>query len=306
MGKAWSILFGAAMAACVGLFVVSPSLGWWMAEPNSAHATQVDNLFYVILAVTGFFFVLTEGLLVLFMYKYAGSPDNPAANAKAELPGFIKPLANVFNTAHKIEIAWTIVPAAILIYLAVAQISTWANIKYLSRMDKTVGKDEVPVVVDVSARQFEWRVRYPNVARQKAMLANPAEAKKDWERFPKHYDDLHVVNEVHAVKNKPIVVHLWTRDVIHSFNVPHMRVKQDALPGKIIPVWFRPINSNLDKKGEQDPKKIWEIPCAELCGWGHVRMVGRLHVHETFDDYVSWLEKTEKEQRNGVAAAAAK
>ncbi|MFO0866749.1 MAG: hypothetical protein U0744_19270 [Gemmataceae bacterium] len=297
MGKFWSFLFGITMVACIGLFVVAPFAGWWMAEPNSLHASRVDNLFYVILAVTGFFFILTEGILVAFMWKYEAKPNyNPADAAKADLPGLIKPLANVFNTPHKIEVAWTLVPAAILLYVAIAQISTWADIKYLSRMEKQIKAGDTPIVCDVSARQFEWRVRYPNTARFKTI--QDKKDKKDWEKFSPHYDDLHVVNEVHAVKNKPILVHLSTRDVIHSFNVPHMRVKQDALPGKMIPVWFTPINANVDKDGKET--KVWEIPCAELCGWGHVRMVGRLYVHETVEDYKTWLTGVEKLQRNGV------
>ena len=303
MGKFWSLLFGIMMVACVGLFVVAPYANWWMAEPNSLHASRVDNLFYIILAVTGFFFILTEGIMVAFMWAYRGNPDLKAGNIyKGELPGFIRPLANVFNTPHKIEIAWTLVPAAILLYLAVAQISTWADIKYLSRMEKQIKEGETPIVCDVSARQFEWRVRYPNTARLKEMQTIKANAgKRDWERFSPHYDDVHVVNEVHAVKNKPMLVHLSTRDVIHSFNLPHMRVKQDALPGKMIPVWFTPINANVDKDGKELPGKIWELPCAELCGWGHVRMVGRLYVHETVEDYQAWLAGVEKQQRNGTA-----
>ena len=59
-------------------------------------------------------------------------------------------------------------------------------------------------------------------------------------------DDIHVVNELHVIKDRHVVVQLSTKDVIHSFNSAHMRVKQDALPGKVIPVWFKPIDYNYE------------------------------------------------------------
>ncbi len=108
------------------------------------------------------------------------------------------------------------------------------------------------------------------------------------------------------------MVYLTTRDVIHSFNIPIMRVKQDALPGKVIPVWFVPTEANAaqDKQGEwQDRLRFdassgsagtpddtyrWDIPCAELCGWGHYRMIGRVYVHRTQQDFLDWLDHAAK------------
>jgi cytochrome c oxidase subunit 2 len=109
-------------------------------------------------------------------------------------------------------------------------------------------------------------------------------------------------------------------DVIHSFNLPHFRVKQDALPGKTIPVWFTVTKSNTrrvvletDKDGDPlrlgwedgyaDPRKakddnfIWDLACAELCGWGHYRMIGRAFVHPDENDFLDWLRSVEKENQ---------
>src|SRR5271156_5773614 len=69
--KWWSVLFGVVMIGCGAIFVVAPAAGWWMPEGVSFHAWDVDFLFYLILAITGFFFILTEALLVYFMYRYA-------------------------------------------------------------------------------------------------------------------------------------------------------------------------------------------------------------------------------------------
>ncbi len=315
MGKWWSFLFGAVMFLCGGLFVVAPFVGWWLPEGVSTHAHSIDSLFYYILGITGFFFVLTEAILCIFMFKYSGDRrkvgEITAADAPA--PSFLartmRPVANLLNDQHKVEMAWTVVPAVILLYIAFAQVETWANVKYQSRMP-TMGESNTPLAVAISARQFEWRVRYPSSARFEKWLKDRSDAAvaKDYASFAKfeQRDDIHLVNELHVYKQNPTVVHLSTMDVIHSFNLPHLRVKQDALPGKIIPLWFTPTKANtifdektgmyidgVNPKGKLDNHYIWDLACAELCGWGHYRMVGRLYVHETEQDFSDWLKRAE-------------
>ncbi len=77
-------------------------------------------------------------------------------------------------------------------------------------------------------------------------------------------------------------------DVLHSFFLPNLRVKQDAVPGMLIPVWFRPMEEG-----------VFDIPCAELCGWGHYKMKGRLTVEsrEAYDKYLSDLRKRQNAGR---------
>jgi cytochrome c oxidase subunit 2 len=304
----WALLFGVTMLACAGLFVIAPFCGWWMPEGVSSHAYEVDFLFNVILGITAFFFILTEAVLVLFMARYAGEPGEKPV--KGEIPSFLKPIANVLDSQHKIEMAWTIIPAAILLFIAFAQINSWMKIKYQSRQNAII-EDMVPVQVDLSARQFEWRFRYPSSKRLQEWLDNkkdPAVAAdmKSFATYPQS-SDVHVVNELHFWNKHPVLVHLSTRDVLHSFNLPQFRVKQDALPGKQIPVWFKPISANLDRDNKQLPgsKWQWEIPCAELCGWGHGRMIGRVYCHEKQDDFFRWLVEVEKNQ-NATTAASAK
>ena len=324
--KLWAVLFGVVMAACGLSFVVAPFVGWWMPEGVSTHSWDVDFLFYVILYITAFFFFLTEAILVAFMWFYAGSGDmKHPVSEKAEFPGFLKPLTNILHDQHRVEMAWTILPAAILLYIAFAQVTTWANIKYESR---NKGRTDVAVQqLAVSARQFEWRMRYPSVARVQKWDKEKNPADPDFASFGKvpQASDIHVVNELHVwlsteeelktKKASPVTVHLSTRDVIHSLNLPNFRVKQDALPGKIIPVWFTPMKANTKfdekkqkwvdgvdpKTGTPDANLIYDIPCAELCGWGHYRMIGRVYVHKDRDDFMDWLKAAEKfsNQRTG-------
>jgi cytochrome c oxidase subunit 2 len=286
----WAILFGVVLAVSGGLFLVAPFVaGWWLPRNLASYGPNVDGLFYLILGFTGFFFILTEAVLVYAMWRYAGRPG-----AKAEF----------VHGSHKLEILWTIVPAVILLVVAFAQVPAWAKIKYRSQMP-------VPdQLFEVTARQFEWRVRYPTAGQNQAMAAGwtegqDTEAARDWVNRP-HADDLHAVNEIHTWKGARVRFYLKSRDVLHSFFLPNMRIKQDAVPGKVIPVWFdteaagAEANCRFDADKDAwvvDPGRKWELACAELCGWGHYKMRGMVYVHETKEDYEKWLEHASREQR---------
>src|SRR5262249_36009443 len=152
-------------------------------------------------------------------------------------------------------------------------------------------------VIEVSARQFEWRIRYPSSANLEKWTSDWKTGQKlaeNWSKNPEA-DDIHVVNEVHVWKGTKdgdgwkdanVRVFLKTRDVIHSFFLPQMRLKQDALPGRTLPVWFQATEYNTKKNEDTgrwedgyDPaskkfgvtEQIWELACAELCGWGHTK-----------------------------------
>jgi cytochrome c oxidase subunit 2 len=305
VGKWWAVLFGVVMLACGLHFATAPLFGWWLPDGVSTHAADIDRLFYIILAITGFFFILTEAMQVYLMFRYAGGPDHKTAP---------EPDHTAHDFERKLEIGWTIVPSVILLYIAFAQVGTWVEAKDKSRQPAVADGEKKPVVAAISARQFEWRMRYPSSATLegwKQLDAKKREkAVKDWsDRW--HIDDLHVVNELHVVKNRPVLVYVSTKDVIHSFNIPHMRVKQDALPGKVIPVWFTPTHSNTVKGTDRwqdgggfddtgrvkDKNLVWSIACAELCGRDHGRMIGKLFVHDSEPDWTAWLSYAEQGQR---------
>ena len=150
-----------------------------------------------------------------------------------------------------LEIIWTVIPAAILIVLSFMSVSTWAKVKR-----------EVPPTdfeVRVAAKQFNWDISYPG-----------PDGKLGTE------DDVRFDNDIHVPVNKVVRVHLTANDVIHSLFIPNLRFKQDAVPGRTILAWFE-----ATKPGR------YELPCAELCGFGHSGMKGWLHVH-TAEDYGKW------------------
>src|SRR6185437_4141046 len=97
---------------------------------------------------------------------------------------------------------------------------------------------------------------------------------------PAGKDDIVTLNDVHVVVNKPVIIRLSSKDVIHSFKVIAMRVTQDAIPGMRIPLHFTPI-----KVGR------YQINCAQLCGQGHASMAAGYMTVETQEDYDKWVAK---------------
>jgi cytochrome c oxidase subunit 2 len=327
VNKWWSFLFGGMMLAAFGLFIVAPFVGWWLPKSVSTYGDRVDYLFYLILGITGFFFVLTEFLLCYFMFLYAGSPGTEEhvvgrhqGESKVSSTSFFesafRPVSAILHNQHRVEMAWTLVPAAILLFITFAQIKTWADIKDPSSMP-----EKPDLAMEVSARLFDWRVRYP--ATTPAGQKGPQELTQWGAR--RQIDDLYVFNEVHVWKGAKVKVFLKSQDVIHSFYLPNLRLKQDALPGKTIPVWFEVNDPNdpqpakdlwntarnpetgrwqdgwdpISKKfldPKEDHSQTWELACAELCGWGHYKMRGKLYVHKDRADYEAWLASVKKNQ----------
>ena len=245
MGKFWSLLFFLVPVLGVGLFLWAPFNNHWLPRDVSSHGRQIDHLFNFILGLTGVVFIVTELLLFWFLWRYDAATNTSPVKFT--------------HGSHNLEIVWTILPAATLLFIAIYQMNAWAEVK--------LQKPDMPYTVEVTARQFEWRLRYPG--RDGAIGTQ---------------DDLFHVNELHVPVDEMVMVKLESQDVLHDFFLPHLRIKQDAVPGSTIPVWFK-----ATEQGEFD------LVCAELCGWGHYKMKGRLII-ETRDEYERWLAELEKKQ----------
>jgi cytochrome c oxidase subunit 2 len=259
VGKFWSLVFLMVPVLGVASFVVAPWYNHWLPRDISQNGETIDHLFYFILWLTGAVFVATEVVLFWFLWRYEG---------KAGSAG------KFTHGSHTLEIVWTIVPAAVLLFIAIYQMNAWANSKIRNPAAGPDGiygtADDLRPMLEVTGRQFEWRLRYPGLK---------AEGKLG------DADDIFVVNDLHLPVNEEILLDLKSADVLHSFFLPNVRVKQDAVPGMKIPVWFRCTQTGT-----------YDLVCAELCGWGHYKMRGRLTV-ESRENFDKWLEERYREQR---------
>ena len=177
------------------------------------------------------------------------------------------------HASSYIELAVAGVEAVLLIFIAVP---LWAK-----NVDKFPPASE-STVVQVVAQQYAWNARYAGpdgkfgaqdmkfVSSTNVFGVDPSD--------PAGRDDIQTLNEIHVVVNKPVIIYLSSKDVIHSLKIISMRVCQDAIPGLRIPLWFTP-----DRVG------IYQINCAQLCGPGHAAMSGGFLTVESQADFDKWL-----------------
>ncbi len=150
------------------------------------------------------------------------------------------------------------------------------------------------LIVHMVAEQFAWNVHYSGKDGKfgktdpKLMDAqtNPLGLDKS---DPNALDDVTTINQLHLPANRPVIIQLTSKDVIHGFGVPEFRVKQDVIPGLQVPVWFIPtVTTKEMRERMKDDNFNYEIACAQLCGIGHYRMKGYVTVH-TAPEFDEWL-----------------
>jgi len=191
-----------------------------------------------------------------------------------------------------VEIGVAVVEAILLIGFAIPM---WA-----ARVGSMPSASEA-LVVQVTGEQFAWNVHYAgadgkfgrtDITKIDAQ-ENPLGLDRD---DPNAKDDVTSLNQLFLPVNKPIIVRLRSKDVIHSFGVPEFRVKQDAIPGFTIPIWFVPNVTTAEMRTRTgNPEFQYEIACAQLCGLGHYRMRGFVIVQPA-DEFQKWLDEKSKEQ----------
>lgn len=270
MRRFWPLFFLAWPIVAIGWSWMAPKYGWWFyTAAQSPLGQEIDNLFYLILMIVTTVFIGTNLALFYVLWRFSGG--NPG-----EKGAFT-------HGSHILEMVWTVTPAGVLLFISLYQMDVWARF----RMVQTFPKEAIEhPLAEITARQFEWRIRYPAPGRN---FKNKAEI-DEWLKRPSP-DDVYSVNDLHCPANKKVLIHLRTEDVLHSFFIPDLRVKQDAVPGLVIPVWF-----------EASKRNHYDLICAELCGWGHYKMRGRISAESQaeFDQYLHNLAKHQDD--DGVPA----
>lgn len=213
-----------------------------MLTQGSSFAADIDQVILIIGVITGVWFVLTEGMFFWLLWRFRYREGVPARY----ITGKEKELKRWINIPHALIILCDMV-------IIVAAVKVWYNVK----QDMPPADHEIRIV----AQQWAWSFQHPG-----------PDGKLDTE------DDIKTVDELHVEADKVYHFNLEARDVMHDFSVPVWRLKQDAVPGRVIRGWFKPTLA-----GEFD------IQCAEMCGIGHGIMGARVHVHGA-DAFKAWQE----------------
>jgi len=239
----------------------------------STHAGEIDEMIVLVHWLMAILFV-GWGLFflyVLFRFRRSANPKASYTGAKGKI-------------SKGLEVAVAIVEVVLLVFYA---IPAWA------KRVKAFPAENEAVVVKVVGEQFAWNVQYPGpdgkFGRTDIKLVaadNPLGLDR---RDPDAKDDVTTINQLNLPVDRPVLVHLMSKDVIHSFGLYEMRVKQDAVPGMSIPVWFIP-----NRVGE------YEIACSQLCGLGHFRMRGFVTVQNAAD-FQKWMSDQQKELQPAAA-----
>jgi cytochrome c oxidase subunit II len=235
----------------------------WLGLPvaASAHAAEVDRIMVLVHWLMLVLFV-GWGMFFAWVLVRFRSGRNPRASYQGARGRF----ASVVEGG---------VLAAEIALLAFFSVPFWsANVDAEPPHQNTV---EVRVV----AEQFSWNFHYPGAdgqfGRTSITLVDPDNPLGLDRRDAAAKDDITTINQLHLPVGRTAIIHLSSKDVIHSLGIPEMRVKQDAIPGVVQPVWFTPTMTGR-----------WEIACSQLCGLAHYRMKAFYTIH-TPEEYQAWL-----------------
>lgn len=223
----------------------------WLPSAASGHAGALDAVLLSVHAHMLLIFVLWLALLVFALIKF-----RRGANRQARQEG----VRGMWPA-----IAIGLVIAGDVIILATQALPAWAS----RNAPPPAGVE--PVEIHVTAEQFAWNIHYPGpdraFGRTRQELVGASNPLGIDRADPAAADDIGLLNVLMLPVDRTAVIQLTSRDVIHSFTLNEMRVKQDATPGMTSRVWFTPIATG-----------DWEIACSQLCGLGHYRMRGEYHV----------------------------
>lgn len=236
----------------------------------SAHAADLDAVLTSVHVHMTIQAIAWGAFFLYCVFRFRGRPTTalPTSNAAEGTP--VTP--GILGTLGSLAIALVVIGDAVL--LATAALPAW-----LARMTPP-DPSTMPLEVHVVAEQFAWHVHYPGPDRQfgptsPALISarNPLGIDR---RADAARDDIALTNVLVVPIARPVIVLLSSRDVVHSFTLNEMRVRQDATPGMLVRTWFTPVRTGQ-----------WEIACSQLCGLGHYRMRGSFSVLGA-EEWAAW------------------
>ena len=263
-------------------FVFLIGTGWsfiefketFLPESASYEGEIIDDMTELTFIITGIVFVLTHIVLLVFAWKYRFSTTRRA---------------EFLPHNNRLEIIWTVVPSIVLSFLIYEGITAWDQI-----MEPPNEKE--CVVIEVTAKQFGWVFRYPGPdgimgKRSFSLVDDNASNEVGIDTTDEHARDDLYSSDLVLPKDKDVLVRLRARDVLHSFYLPHFRVKMDCVPGMPTHFNFMPRYTTQEMRDKlQDQEFNFELACAEMCGTGHYGMMKEVRV-VTLDEYNAWVQK---------------
>ncbi len=236
----------------------------WLPPLASEHGAGIDRMIGYLLLTVGSLFVVGHAILGYFVWRFGrgGRVTYRLADPK-------------------VERRWSLVPVVLMTLIAEGGVFA-LGLPVWAKFYGTAAPADA-ITVEVTAEQFAWNVRYPGedgrfgrTDPRLISLDNPLGLDKT---DPAARDDIVLLNDLRLPVNRPARIRLRSKDTLHSFFLPNLRVKQDAVPGMTIEIWFVPTAVGT-----------YEIACAELCGFGHFTMRGLLQVMQP-EEFEKWKKE---------------
>jgi cytochrome c oxidase subunit II len=281
------MLAAALPAAVLGALVLAPaaSAGWFLPESGgSPQADSIRTLYILIALIALVIFVGVEGLLIYSMVKFRARRGRVAAQIHG-------------NT--QLEIGWTVGAAAILIFITVFTFVLLDDIKtpaasdidangnpvaahtlYASTDQPAPPAGSASTTIKVVGEQYAWSYFYPQEQDQ---------------------DRVYAYNDMYVPVGMTVVLEIQSKDVAHSWWIPQLGGKMDAIPGYTNKTWFK-IPTDAIPEGQD--RVVFEGQCAELCGRNHADMLARV-IGLRFDDWKAWRDRKAQELQQAQDDAAA-
>ena len=210
----------------------------------SAAGHWVDGLFWLALWLTGVTFAIVVGLMGFMLIRYRARPGHHAHYTHGD---------------SRTALGLTLVLAGLVFLLIDVNLAYHDHLAWEAVWGHPPSQAEA-VRVQVMPEQFAWNIRYPGL-----------------DGIFRTADDVTTINQFHAPLDRPVIVQLSSKDVIHSFFLPNLRIKMDAVPGLVTSLYF-----------QGRIPGTYDIACAEHCGFGHYRMRGMLTL-ESPEAFAHWL-----------------
>ena len=247
-------------------------LAQWMPVDASEHGRQIDSLIGVVHWLMLLLFVGWGAYFIYTLWRFRASRHPKASYSGTQ---------SHFSTYAEAGVA--VVEVVLLVGFSIPAWYRWTQVP-----SKAVNPLELRVV----GEQFAWNVHYPGAdgifGRRDVKLVTSSNPLGLDLSDPHAKDDIVTLNQLHLEQGRPTVIHVSSKDVIHSFKLPVMRAEQDAIPGMEVAIHFTPVRNN-------DNGETWEIACAQLCGLAHYRMRGEMHVHNKAE-FGKWLATVPRAQ----------
>lgn len=246
---------------------------FFLPEASSPHGRRLDGLFWLSMAIVTAAFVITNAVLFIFAWRYQYREGKRAT---------------YYPENHKLELIWTVIPAVVMALLVFTGWRAWRDIMSEAPADAQV--------YEIVGKQFNWIIHYPGADDNKLgafnykLIDNNNELGLDFSDAAT-FDDFTSTTELHIPVNKPILLKIRARDVLHSVFIPHMRVKMDAVPGMPTRFWFVADKTTDEMRNIMNNQDFtYEIACTEVCGRGHFSMRIRLVVEDE-TSYNKWVSE---------------